>query len=416
MLLGSASMTVQASPLAGAVSAMYDSQSETEILEKGVLAGPNLTVANVLSNIKQIKDGNTTAKVMSNTPDVVVAHILPEEAYEYARDTEVSAKEAGLQEDEKVSSEFENVGIAQVDDFVNIRKEPSEEADIAGKLYSNGAACVVGVDGDWVHIVSGNVEGYVKSDYIAVGNEELCLENSKILAAVNTDGLNVREESNTESRVINRAGLGEMLEVVDIAGENNEWVVVNDGDTNGYVSSEYVQVGRIYDSFAESKEEEAARLERERKAEEEKARENSNKTRSESASQASASVAQPAPAAPAAPVGGGSSAVANYALQFVGNPYVYGGSSLTSGTDCSGFTMSVYRNFGVSLPHSSSAQRGVGVEVGVAGMQPGDIVCYSGHVGLAIGGGQIVHASTPATGIKVSSAYYKPILAVRRVL
>lgn len=106
--------------------------------------------------------------------------------------------------------------------------------------------------------------------------------------------------------------------------------------------------------------------------------------------------------------------VADYALQFVGNPYVYGGSSLTNGTDCSGFTMSVYKKFGISLPHSSSAQRSYGKGVSYSDAKPGDIICYSGHVGIYIGNGKIVHASTPSSGIKVSTATYKKILTVRR--
>ncbi|WP_415930996.1 NlpC/P60 family protein [Zhenpiania hominis] len=109
-------------------------------------------------------------------------------------------------------------------------------------------------------------------------------------------------------------------------------------------------------------------------------------------------------------------AVVDYALQFVGNPYVYGGSSLTNGTDCSGFTMSVYAHFGYSLPHSSSAQRSCGRGVSYSEAQPGDIICYSGHVGIYIGNGQIVHASTPSSGIKVSSATYKSIITVRRII
>jgi cell wall-associated NlpC family hydrolase len=113
---------------------------------------------------------------------------------------------------------------------------------------------------------------------------------------------------------------------------------------------------------------------------------------------------------------GSGSAVVSYACQFVGNPYVYGGTSLTNGADCSGFIMSVYAHFGVSLPHSSAALRSVGYGVSVSDMQPGDIVCYSGHVAIYMGGGQIVHASSPSTGIKISNnVYYKTILAVRRI-
>ncbi|MBO5081702.1 MAG: C40 family peptidase, partial [Lachnospiraceae bacterium] len=109
-------------------------------------------------------------------------------------------------------------------------------------------------------------------------------------------------------------------------------------------------------------------------------------------------------------------AVAEYACQFVGNPYVWGGTSLTNGADCSGFVMSVYSNFGVSLPHSSTADRTQGYAVdGLANAQPGDLVCYSGHVAIYIGNGQIVHASSSKTGIIISNADYKKILAVRRI-
>ena len=108
--------------------------------------------------------------------------------------------------------------------------------------------------------------------------------------------------------------------------------------------------------------------------------------------------------------------IAGYACQFLGNPYVYGGSSLTNGTDCSGFTMAVYAQFGYSLSHSSGVQMGQGTPVSLDAVQPGDIICYSGHVGLYIGGGQIVHASTESTGIIISNMYYTTPIGARRIV
>lgn len=108
--------------------------------------------------------------------------------------------------------------------------------------------------------------------------------------------------------------------------------------------------------------------------------------------------------------------IATYACRFIGNPYVYGGTSLTNGADCSGFTQAVYRDFGISIPRSSTSQRSYGTGVSYADAQPGDLVCYAGHVGMYIGNGYIVHASTKKTGIKLSVATYRPILAIRRIL
>ena len=173
---------------------------------------------------------------------------------------------------------------------------------------------------------------------------------------------------------------------------------------------------------AESKAEEEARLAKEEAerqaaaaAAEAAKKKASRSSKSSLGSSTSTSSSAGSSSSYSAPSGSDGQAVANYACQFIGNPYVYGGSSLTNGTDCSGFVMSVYAALGIGLPHSSSGQRGCGYEVSLSEAQPGDIVCYSGHVGIYVGNNTIVHASTPSSGIKYSTATYRSVLSVRRI-
>lgn len=330
--------------------------------------------------------------------------------------------ELATKEDEKeAEQDFSNLVIAQVSNYVNVRSLPSEDGEVVGKLYDKSVGTFVEEKDGWYKISSGNCTGYVKAEYCVTGDKanSLAKEVGTTYAIVNTTTLKVREEASTESSVLGLVPLEEELVVVD---ELDGWVKIAIEEGDGYVSRDYVDLRTDF-VHAESKEEEEARLAKEQEEAEQAlaAAEAAQARRAQAQAESAANNQVKAEAAVAvAQASNGSEmgkAVVDYACQFVGNPYVYGGSSLTNGTDCSGFVMSVYQNFGVSLPHSSSAQRSKGYDVGgLENAQPGDIVCYSGHVAIYVGNGKIVHASTSKTGIIVSdNANYRNILSVRRI-
>jgi cell wall-associated NlpC family hydrolase len=349
------------------------------------------------------------------------------------------------------SSQFDNVGISVASNYVNIRKGNSTTTKVVGHLYRGCSAKILKrCSNGWVKIKSGKVTGYIDSTFLAIGAnaESLASKYGKTYAKVNSGvtTLNVRKRRSTDSKIVTQIPEAESYPVIQ---SYNEWVkIALDGDDNGFVSSQYVTLKTKFKKAVSMKEEKAKEKRREaaEKAEKEQQealekvqesvnRETPAQTQAPAptpaptagspvaAGSASNSTPQPAAAQNVIPVsdGGSGADIANYALKFVGNPYVYGGSSLINGTDCSGFTMSVYASFGYSLPHNSAAQSGYGTPVSFDQLQPGDLIFYSngsgiGHVSLYIGGGQVVHASNPSDGIKISKYNYRQPSCARRIV
>lgn len=326
----------------------------------------------------------------------------------YTRDLKEAAN-TGLTDEEE---SFKNLVIARVTNYVNVRSIPSEEGDIVGMLYDKSVGNFIEEVDGWYKIKSGKVEGYVKAEFCVTGDEavDYAKEVGTRIATVTTTTLKVREKPGLDETVLGLVPIDDQLIVTE---ELDGWVKVNIEEGDGYVSNEFVTLSTEFVK-AESIEEAEARIAKEEAARK-AAKEAAAKKAAENVSSGNNSSTVDGKTYES-PTGSTGEDVVKFAMQFVGNPYVYGGSSLTNGTDCSGFVMSVYNNFGVSLPHSSAADRNVGATVnGLENAQPGDIVCYSGHVGIYAGNGQIVHASTSKTGIIVSNASYRSILSIRRI-
>lgn len=392
--------------VAGCVLATVIAISNVDITAKAVSILPSGGVELAIARGTRLED------ITVNSASTIRIESMIENVKEETSE-KIEEPESKKEEEEEM---LRHLVIAQVDNYVNVRNMPSEEGEKIGKLYNNSVGTFIKEESGWYQIASGNVTGYVKAEYCVTGDAaiELAKEVGTRFAKVTTTTLFVREEPSLEASVLGMVPIDEELVVTE---ETEDWVKVDIEEGTGWVSAEYVELRSEF-VHAESKEEEEERLAKEAE-ERKKAREAAAKAAQKQAQQTQQTQAQQNATTETYATGEGSEmgvAVADYALQFVGNPYVYGGTSLTNGADCSGFVMSVYENFGISLPHSSSADRRQGTAVdGLANAQPGDLICYSGHVALYIGNGQIVHASTSRTGIVVSRADYKKVLAVRRI-
>ncbi len=320
-----------------------------------------------------------------------------------------------LEETIKLNSDL---AFAKVTNYVNIRKDASEDSEILGKLYNESAATIISAKDDWYQIKSGAVAGYIKSEFLITGEKaaELAETLGKEIAIVNTTTLKVRKKASLDSEVLTLVPAGDELEVLK---KLDGWVKVSLGGTDtGYVSADYVKINTIYEE-AVSIEEELERLEEEAAARRQESVNNTgNGSQSESGSAGNAGVNK----SESSNSSSGNhtsyedsslgSKIASYATQFEGNPYVWGGTSLTNGADCSGFTQSVFAHFGISIPRTSRTQASGGRKVSLDSLRVGDLVFYTrggtiNHVAIYIGSGKVISASSPETGIRITSYNYR---------
>lgn len=328
--------------------------------------------------ISELEDSQSLTEISTSVLDILMEEEINVQELESAADVENNS-----------ICGYYNLGIANVKESLNIRKGPGKKYKVVGQLPDNAGCEILKTKGKWTKIQSGDVTGWVKSRYLLTGEKAASRaeEIKKVRATAATDGVNVRVESDITSEVQDTIDDGESLKVVEDLGE---WVKVKQNGSEAYVYSDLVEVEETL-PVAKSIEE----IEEEARKQEEQTQSTSSGTirtfKNVSKTRAS---------------------LVNYALQFVGNPYVWGGTSLTNGADCSGFVLKVYEKYGISLPHHAASQAGYGKSISVSSMKPGDLLFYSGgnginHVALYIGNGQVVHASSPRTGIKISSYNYR---------
>ena len=355
---------------AGVALGLTEAADATELLTAGATSaltyyGAELTVAQ--------NDSNVVTASAQGAPQIDDASQESEQANEEAQANEAAQTPTAAQ-----TCGYTNLGMSVISSGnLNIRQEASTDSEVIGILTNHNACELLEDAGEWYKVTSGKVTGYVNKQYLVTGDEAEAIAEQEIktVATVNTETLNVRAEKSTEAAVLSQVGNSEAFTVNSVA---DGWVEISVDDSVGYISQDYVTLAQALPT--------AKTIEQVKYG--------------DGVSDVRASVV-------------------SYALQFVGNRYVWGGTSLENGIDCSGFTMRILGKYGISLPHSSRAQPSYGTKISASEAKPGDLFFYGSgrsisHVAIYIGNGQIVHASNKRDGIKVSNAYYRnPICVVR---
>lgn len=392
--------------LAGALVLQFDN---TAILATQKLLTDNGSVAGITVTLNDYAKSATESETTTDVPSFVEA----------SGDAALLGTNAVVADEVKLNLKYDRLGIARVDETLNVRKKATTDSKIIGKMAKNAACNVEKITKDgWAKIKSGDVRGYVKAEYLVLDEEAetLAFKVGKKVATVKTETLNVRFLPSTNSGIYTLVPVDEELEVVreDISEEYvrnfiekhfsdkkdkeliqdvdleqmkqelDDWICVSVDDEKVFVSKEYVDLSYTLKRAVSTKTE-------------------TSKKEGES-SQTSIR-----------------SSIVAFAMQFLGNSYVYGGTSLTNGTDCSGFTMRIYQHFGYGLPRTAAQQAAATRTISSSEAQPGDLFFYGysghvSHVAMYIGGGQVIHASNERTGIKISNAFYRTPVKVGRVI
>ena len=432
----------------GSGSVTYSSQLSRIGFDSLLLAGNDETYAilkNIVSGIVPPTEEPSTEEPTTEAPPT------EEPTTEEPTTEEPSTEEPTTEEPTtEAPSPYEDIAVTEitiVDSFVNVRTAPSTvDGEIVGRIYNHCAATILdrieGENGLWYYMESGNVKGYIKADYFVTGDEAeaLAVKIGKIFARVDAGGLRLRETPTLEGdNIITNLWEGEIYAVKEIVESGDQFVHITLGkddqgnDVSGYVAKQYVTVYVEFDTALTLGEIEAIEAEKRaaaeaaeaarRKAEEErKAAEEAAKRAAEAAAEEERRKAEAAAAAAAAAAASAErNSLINYAKQFLGVPYVWGGESLTNGVDCSGFTMLVYGQYGYSLPHYSGYQANCGTRVSLDQIRPGDMIFYARngvvyHVAIYIGNGQIIHAANESLGVCISSLNYADIYCAVSVM
>lgn len=293
---------------------------------------------------------------------------------------------------QKVLNMYDNLGVSKAQDYINIRSSPEDKGieNIIGKFPSFAGGNILGEENGWLKIESGGITGYVKAELVARGKEaeSLAVEHATVMAIVNTDALNVRSSADLNSSAWTKITKDQRYSVIN---QLDGWVQLeldsgddDEGEQGAFVSTRDNNVSvsyALYEALSYRPAQDRANQAAKRRSD-----------------------------------------LVNFACQFVGNPYVWGGTSLTHGCDCSGFTQTIMGKYGVSLPRVSREQAKTGVKVSSENIKPGDLIFYANrrgvvnHVGIYIGNGQVVNAASRRSGIRIYRWNYRTPVAIRNVL